>query len=180
MKLHHLVFFSMLLGAIAGSDDSTSVAAPMTAGDNSAETGLGPTTGLKLPRYATLAASEVNFRSGPGEQYPINWVYRREGWPVQIFREFGDWRRVIDADGEGGWVKDNLLKSQRSGVVIGSTRLLFANPDTQSKPLWRVQKGVAAKITVCEDAWCQVNVEGKTGYILRVHLWGTDRDENFN
>lgn len=159
-------------------------AAPMGGAETATGSADGPTVGpssnLPLPRYASLSASEVNFRKGPGEQYPINWIYRREGWPVKVVREFGDWRRVIDMDGYEGWVKENLLSSQRTGVIIGATRLLFANPDTQSKPLWRAQDGVVGKIVVCEDAWCQINVEGKTGYILRVNMWGTEKGENFN
>jgi SH3-like domain-containing protein len=171
------VMFSV---ALAAGIASSATAAPMGATENSDDTGLGPSSGLKLPRYAALAASEVNFRKGPGEQYPINWVYRREGLPVRIVREFGDWRRVVDPDGYEGWVKEKLLTGQRTGMVLGTTRLLFENPDTQSKPLWRVQAGVTGKIVICEDAWCQMNIEGKTGYILRVHLWGTEKDENFN
>ncbi len=163
---------------------SSALPAPLGEGDVSDASAngpaIGPSSGLALPRYAALAATEVNFRKGPGEQYPINWTYRREGWPVRVVREFGDWRRVIDAEGYEGWVKENLLGAQRTGVVLGATRLMFAGPDTQSKPLWRVQEGVVGKIVLCEDAWCQLNVEGKTGYILRVNIWGTEKDENFN
>jgi SH3-like domain-containing protein len=159
-------------------------AAPMSGdtsgGSAAAEPSVGPSTGLPLPRYVSLAATEVNFRKGPGEQYPITWVYRREGLPVKVVREFGDWRRVIDMDGYEGWVKENLLSPQRAGVVLGATRLMFSDPDTQSRPVWRVQEGVVGKIVLCEDAWCQLNIDGKTGYILRVNIWGAEKDENFN
>jgi SH3-like domain-containing protein len=158
------------MGSSEGGNASADVSTPTT----------GPSSGLPVPRYAALSASEVNFRKGPGEQYPITWVYRREGWPVKVVREFGDWRRVIDMEGYEGWVKENLLSAQRSAVVLGATRLMFSDPDTQSRPLWRVQQGVTGKIVVCEDAWCQLNIDGKTGYILRVNIWGTEKDENFN
>ncbi|HXV73993.1 MAG TPA: hypothetical protein VD713_04625, partial [Sphingomonadales bacterium] len=38
-------------------------------------------SGLPLPRFASLAAGEANLRAGPGEQYPVQWVYRKKGYP---------------------------------------------------------------------------------------------------
>ena len=34
-------------------------------------------SGQPLPRFVSLRAGEVNMRSGPGVQYPVDWVYRR-------------------------------------------------------------------------------------------------------
>jgi SH3-like domain-containing protein len=137
-------------------------------------------TGLTLPRFASMGASQINMRTGPGEQYPINWVYRREFLPVEITQEFGPWRKVKDMDGIEGWVNGNLLSDQRTGVVLGQTRLLYSSNDASSRPLYRIEKGVVAKIIVCDEGWCQLNADGKTGFILRQHIWGTYTAENFN
>jgi SH3-like domain-containing protein len=137
-------------------------------------------TGLTLPRYASMGASQVNMRTGPGEQYPINWVYKRELLPVEIVQEFGPWRKVKDMDGIEGWVNGNLLSDQRTGIVLGQTRLLYSSNDSSSRPLYRIEKGVVAKIVVCDEGWCQLNADGKTGFILREHVWGTYLSENFN
>jgi SH3-like domain-containing protein len=141
---------------------------------------VSPSTGLALPRYASMGASQVNMRTGPGEQYPINWVYKRELLPVEITQEFGPWRKVKDMDGIEGWVNGNLLSDQRSGIVLGQTRLLYSSNDSGSRPLYRIEKGVVAKIIVCDEGWCQLNADGKTGFILREHVWGTYTGENFN
>ena len=37
-----------------------------------------------LPRFAVLHADKVNLRAGPGDRYPIQWVYLRKDWPVEI------------------------------------------------------------------------------------------------
>jgi SH3-like domain-containing protein len=137
-------------------------------------------TGLPIPRYASMGASQVNMRSGPGEQYPISWVYKRDALPVEITGEFGPWRKVKDMDGIEGWVNGNLLSDQRTGLVLGQTRLLYSSNDSTSRPLYRIEKGVVAKIIVCDEGWCQLNVDGKTGFILREHIWGTYVNENFN
>ena len=52
------------------------------------------TSGLPLPRFASLRVDEVNLRTGPGTRYPIDWVYMREGLPVEITAEFDIWRRI--------------------------------------------------------------------------------------
>ncbi len=138
------------------------------------------TTGLAIPRYASMGASQVNMRAGPDERYPIIWVYKREFLPVEITKEFGAWRKVRDMDGIEGWVNGNLLSDQRTGVVLGQTRLLYSSNDSTSRPLYRIEKGVVAKIIVCDEGWCQLNADGKTGFILRDQIWGTYAGENFN
>lgn len=52
--------------------------------------------GSSLPRFVSLRADEVNMRAGPGEQYPIEWVYQRSGLPLEVIAEFDHWRRVRD------------------------------------------------------------------------------------
>lgn len=77
----------------------------------------GASTGLPLPRYASLRADAVNLRGGPGTRYPIQWVYRRRDLPVRIEREFDVWRLVEDSDGVKGWVHQATLVGTRSFVI---------------------------------------------------------------
>ncbi|WP_202405286.1 SH3 domain-containing protein [Saccharibacter sp. 17.LH.SD] len=79
----------------------------------------GSETGLPLPRFAALRADRVYMRRGPGERYPIEWVYRRRNYPVMIEREFGLWRLVEDVDGQKGWVHQVTLRGGRSFVIPG-------------------------------------------------------------
>jgi SH3-like domain-containing protein len=37
-----------------------------------------------VPYWAALRAGEVNMRVGPSEDFPIEWVYRRQGLPVKV------------------------------------------------------------------------------------------------
>ncbi len=69
----------------------------------------GTVTGLPVPRYVSLRADVVNLRAGPGARYPIDWVYRRVGMPVEILREFDVWRLVQTPDGEKGWMHEATL-----------------------------------------------------------------------
>ena len=66
-------------------------------------------TGLPLPRFASLRADEANVRAGPGTRYPIEWVFRRKGMPVEIVAEFENYRKIKDWQGASGWVHQSLL-----------------------------------------------------------------------
>ena len=126
-------------------------------------------SGLKVPRFVSIAAGQANMRSGPGDQFPVAWVYHRAGLPVEVIKEYGG----------VGWVNKNLLKGSRTAYVAGQVRTLYAKPDLQSRPVWRAEPGVVANILFCEGPWCRISVGGKSGFILRAHIWGTYAGEDF-
>lgn len=154
----------------------SAVAAPVSMEDS----GAVGATGLPLPRFVSLGASRVNMRAGPSREFPVTWQYVREGMPVEIIREYNQWRQIRDLDGTEGWVNGNLLRPLRFGVVTGGERKLYSAPDQYAQIVWRVETGVVGRLVVCEEAWCQFSVDGKTGWIPREHVWGTYANENFN
>ena len=72
-----------------------------------------------VPYWASLRAGEVNLRVGPSENFPIDWVYRRQGLPVKVLRVMQGWRLVEDPDGTRGWIVARLLTPDRGAIVIG-------------------------------------------------------------
>ena len=62
--------------------------------------------GQKLPRFVSLRSDQVNLRVGPGENYPIEWVLTRKEMPVEIIKEFENWRMIRDWQGTEGWVHE--------------------------------------------------------------------------
>lgn len=139
----------------------------------------GPVTSLPLPRYASLGSNRINLRAGPGTQYPVEWTYQRTGWPVEITREFGIWRRVRDHEGAEGWVQQSFLSGRRSLVVRGDTRPLHRRADEESPVVARLAPGVQGRIRGCDAgaAWCEVEVRGNRGFLRRSWFWGTYQNE---
>jgi SH3-like domain-containing protein len=136
------------------------------------------TTSLPIPRYVSLKAGRAMLRSGPDDRrFPILWEYRRRGLPMEIVREYGIWRQVRDPEGTIGWMNKSLLTGIRTALITnpGSSapRLLYTAPDMQARIAWRIEPGAIVNITLCEDIWCRVAVGGRSGFILRAHLWGT-------
>jgi SH3-like domain-containing protein len=131
----------------------------------------------KLPRYESLRADLVNLRAGPGEQYPIEWIYQRKGWPVEVTAAFDVWRRVRDSDGTEGWVHEHMLTSRRSVVVTGAERTLRSEPQPAAAAVARLEPGVVARLLECKDAWCKLEAQGIKGWLPRHEVWGVFPDE---
>jgi SH3-like domain-containing protein len=135
--------------------------------------GVGPVTSLPLPRYVSIRAREANARRGPGLTNRIDWEYRRRGLPVEITAEYGQWRRVRDADGAGGWVHHSLLSGVRTGLVRGEEPVrLQAGPSDRTTLRAMVEAGVVARIESCDGTWCEVSVDGLEGWMTQSALWG--------
>src|SRR5258708_20816133 len=85
-------------------------------------------TGLPLPRFASLRADEVNVRAGPGARYPIEWVFKRKGMPVEIVAEYENYRKIKDWQGAGGWAHHSLLPGQRTFIIPAKPPSLHNTP----------------------------------------------------
>ena len=133
---------------------------------------------LAVPRFVTLRADEVNLRTGPGERYPIEWVYTRKGLPVEVVAEYDVWRKIRDSQGTEGWVHQRMITGNRSVIVSGGTQTLMSDPDPKSSVVARAEPGVIAKLLECQGPWCRVEAQDVRGWLKRSELWGVYPDED--
>lgn len=135
----------------------------------------------KTPYWASLNASEVMMRKGPGRNFPAEWLYKRKGLPVKVVKTYkaqhAEWRRIQDPDGAEGWVQANLLTEARAGLVIGDVRPLRDKPVADAPIVWRAEPGVVGKVSQCAKGWCLFDARGRAGYIEVAHLFGVGADE---
>jgi len=127
---------------------------------------------LPLPRWAVLAAKEINLRTGPGKRYPIDWVLKKKGLPVEIRQEFDSWRLVHEPGGAEGWVHRTMLSSVRNVMIQSKDQPLYGNPSTDAHVIARLQNGVVAHIESCQPEWCQLEAETYKGWVPKEVLWG--------
>ena len=128
---------------------------------------------VEVPYWASIRAEEVNMRVGPGEDYKIVWVYRRQHLPLRVVRLKEGWRLVEDPDGAKGWVLARFLKRERGAIVRGEGPAeMREKADSASKLLWRLEPGVTGKLGACAGGWCLFDVEGRGGYAPQERLWG--------
>jgi SH3-like domain-containing protein len=132
----------------------------------------------KAPYYASIGAGEARMRTGPGRNYPVNWLYLRAGLPVKVIEVYPSWRKIEDPDGTTGWMQANLLTETRTAMVRnGEIRVLLEAPQPGAKVAWRVEPKVIGRISRCQDGWCRFDVRGRAGYIEVANLWGVDPGE---
>lgn len=163
---------------------SASLLLPMEASAQAVTKG---TTGLPLPRFASLKASRVNMRVGPGTEYAASWLYTRPGLPVEIIAEFENWRRIRDSDGTEGWVYHSMLSGQRMAVAAPWMRdkgdNVFVNmrrsAAKDSAVVAKLQPGVVVKLKECTGDWCEAEVKDIEGWVHQAEIWGAYPGEAF-
>ncbi len=116
-------------------------------------------------------------RTGPGRQFPANWLYQRPDLPVRVIAAYPNWRKIQDPDGIQGWMQANLIAADRTGLVIGDVRPLRDKPSDSGAIIFRAEPGVVGKLSECRRGWCKLNVKGRMGYIAAAHIWGIDPAE---
>jgi len=138
---------------------------------------LGNVTGFALPRYVSLKAGEANARRGPSRSHRIDWVFTRRNMPMMVVAEHGHWRRVIDRDGQGGWMHYSLLSGVRTAIVQVEMLDMMQRPDPNSGIRAQAERGVIAGLEECDGTWCRIDVGGYRGWVPIAALWGVDAGE---
>ncbi|MDD3669325.1 MAG: SH3 domain-containing protein [Alphaproteobacteria bacterium] len=135
------------------------------------------------PVFMSMKQDKVNLRTGPGERFPITWVYTEKTYPVEVIDAFELWRQVREADGTIGWVHKIMLSPARYALILEEDKLL-KSPQADGKTAAIVQRGTTGRILTCPadaPAHCQLQFRqnGKKikGWFPRKALWGVRPDE---
>ena len=164
-------FFSLILALLVLGGGVVSAGA---ADDN------GETSGLPLPRFASLKSDNVFMRTGPSMDYPIRWIYKREGLPVEIIQEFDSWRRIKDPEGETGWVHKILLSGKKTALIKSKAPVLAYDADDLVRPVAKIESGYLVEIDKCDKRACFATFPPYEGWIEKKSLWGVYASDIFN
>ena len=142
----------------------------------------GIVTGLEIPRYVSLKFNESNMRKGPSKDYPIKLKYQIMNTPVEIIEENEHWRKIRDIDNNEGWMRKELLKGNRYGLInvpYDQGAQIYDSP--KGNVIGKIKKKNIVKIDKCFKNWCfiEINKEIK-GWIIKYNLWGVYNNESFN
>lgn len=139
-----------------------------------------------MPRFVSTKSDRVNLRTGPGTDYPTAWVLRRAGLPLEVIKEFENWRQVRDAEGTTGWVSQQLLSGRRTALVLPwelkpdtpAPQVALRDSDSEgASPVAMVEAGVIANVRACDGRWCDVIIDRFRGFIPQKQLWGVYEGE---
>ena len=124
--------------------------------------------------FVSLAGPVANGRHGPGEEHRIDWVYQREGLPMEVLGRSGPWRRVRDPDGGEVWMHAANLSDERTILVhnaTGEALRLRSQPRPGARTMAILDNGVAAQMTGCQPGWRRVTVRGRVGWVEAAGVW---------
>jgi SH3-like domain-containing protein len=172
-----LVAAAAILGLAAGAVPAgAQTTGPGAAPESAAR---GPVTKLPLPRFVSMRAQTANARRGPSLDQRVDWEFVHRGLPLEITAEYGQWRRVRDADGLGGWVHHALLSGVRTALVLGEAAVpLRAGPGYDAAVRAMAEPGVLVRIEACQGDWCEISAGGFEGWLPRAAIWGVGPDES--
>ena len=89
------------------------------------------------------------------------------------------WRLVRDHEGTQGWVSANQLSPSLGALIVGEGLTeLREDASPQSAIRWRAEPGVVGELIECSDAYCEIDVAGRTGWVVRNRLWGVGEVES--
>ena len=138
------------------------------------------TSGLPVPRFASLKADKVNVRNGPAKTQDISWVFARAGLPVEVTAEFETWRRIRDSEGAEGWVYHSMLSLRRTALVAPwqkETVVLRDGPNADGRVVAQLEPGVLGVVKSCDGKWCRITGDGFDGFVVQTELFGVYPNE---
>lgn len=137
----------------------------------------GQVTNLPIPRYVSLKVNEANARRGPSLSHKIDWIYKRKNFPLEIYAEYENWRRVRDFEGFGGWVHYTLLSGIRYVLVKDELLEMRLLPLNNAQIIAKVPKHNIAILDQCEKDWCRIIADGYKGWVSKNGIWGVYKKE---
>lgn len=139
---------------------------------------------LPIPRFVTIKFNEVNVRVGPDKNFPVTWVFVRAKEPVEIVAEHEQWRKILDIEGEGGWVHSNALSGKRSVIINSKQEIhLFSSSDAADHQIIaHLKPSLRCELLKCKKELCKITCKGAlnktiTGWASRKYLWGIYPEE---
>ncbi len=138
-------------------------------------------TPYPVPRFVSLGSDKVSVRTGPGRKFPVEFVFKKKGLPVEVVLEYENWRKIKDHEGEQGWVHQSLISGKRTGVLQGEALVAFYSaPKEGSRLVARAEPGGVGKIDECRAEFCRFELSGYKGWVEKAHIWGAYTDEVFD
>ena len=137
----------------------------------------GQVTNLPIPRYVSLKTNEANARRGPSLSHKIDWIYKRQNMPLEIYAEYENWRRVRDFEGLGGWVHYTLLSGKRYVLIKNELLEMRLLPSVESQVIAKVPQFNIANLDKCNKDWCRIIDNGFKGWVLKSEIWGVYNNE---
>ena len=121
--------------------------------------------------FLMLKNNKVNVRYGPGFDYPIKFIYKKNKLPLKVIDKKENFRRIIDHKKNSGWIHISQLKKANSLIVL-EDKIIFSKNSKFSRPLFKLEKGRLVILKKCIQDWCKIKSSNYTGWLNTKNSWG--------
>ncbi len=122
--------------------------------------------------YKTVTKDNVNVRTGPSTNNPVSMEVFKN-YPLKVSASQGEWVKVVDFEGDGGWIHQSLLKKGDTVIVNAKKSAnMRATPSTKAELVANMERGVVLTKIGKEGNWVKVRHSGGTvGWVYKKLLW---------
>ena len=121
--------------------------------------------------YVSVIKDGVNIRSGPETTKEILWTVFKD-FPLQVTSTQGSWAKVVDFEGDTGWIATSLVAKEKTVIVKSETANLRVGAGKDYEIVAAAKRGVVFKPLTTEGDWIKVkHADGTTGWIFGKLLW---------
>ena len=126
----------------------------------------------KKKKMLTTKFNEVNVRNGPGLNHLKKFKILKKGYPLKIIDNFDNWKKVVDVNGNSGWVSNSQLSNNRYVIINSSEAYIYKFPLQNSKKIALVKGKKVLALNKCNQNWCQINDNKINGWVMKKEIWG--------
>jgi SH3-like domain-containing protein len=133
---------------------------------------LATLSGANAQSMISVKGSTVNMRTKPNTGSEIMWELKR-GYPLKVLQNKGRWLRVVDFEGDKGWVARSLTGKSPHFVVKSRVANMRKGPGTNHAIVGKSEYGELLRTREKRNGWARVvRSDGKSGWISQKLLWG--------
>lgn len=127
---------------------------------------------LQAATFRAIDGSQVNLRAGPGTDHKRLFQVSRD-YPVKVLERRGGWAKVVDFEGDQGWVHADLLADRRTVLVTADLVNVREGPATDHEVAFRAQRNVLLAYLGQQGGWVHVrHADGAEGWVHGRLVWG--------
>lgn len=120
----------------------------------------------------SIKGKTVNMRAAPSQRAQVLWQLG-SGYPLKVTGRKGSWLRVVDFEGDRGWVSRGLTSTTPHYIVKAPHANLRSGPGTNYRLLGKARYGDVMRVLDKRPSWVRVKADdGRKGWMARSLLWG--------
>lgn len=122
--------------------------------------------------WVSAARDNLRMRAGPGTDHRARWMVGK-GYPFKILARKEKWLKVVDFEGDKGWIYGPMTTRTSHVIVKTPSATLRSAPSARSAVVRKAAQGDVLRKLRRRGRWLKVRHEhGPVGWVVRSRVWG--------